>query len=101
MAPTIKISPRPVFLFVAVGEVVAFAHGADSGQMRQAIRWDLLIYISYVMYMVVMVVMVVTVIRDCGQSFVSVAGSLITRTTLFFLLLHCVFLNLLYTHTTK
>ena len=32
------------------------------------------------MVMVVMVVMVVTVIRDCGQSFVSVAGSLITRT---------------------
>ena len=30
---------RPVFLFVAVGEVVAFAHGADSGQMRQAIKW--------------------------------------------------------------
>ena len=51
--------------------------------------------------MVAMVVMVVTVIRDCGQSFVSVAGSLITRTTLFFLLLHCVFLNILYTHTAK
>ena len=59
MAPTIKFPPRPVFLFVAVGEVVAFAHGADSGQMRQAIRWDLLIYISYVMYMVVMVMTVV------------------------------------------
>ena len=44
--------------------------------------------------MVVMVVMVVTVIRDCGQSFVSVAGSLITSTPLFFRLLHCVFLNI-------
>ena len=31
--------------------MVAFAHGADSGQMRQAIRWDLLFYISYVMYL--------------------------------------------------
>ena len=35
-----QFSRRPVFLFVAVGEVAAFAHGADSGQMRQAIRWE-------------------------------------------------------------
>jgi hypothetical protein len=29
---------RPVFLFVAAGEVVGFAHGADSGTVRNKIK---------------------------------------------------------------